>query len=366
MAGALDIADDLLERLHGLRGNDELVLQKALGTVAAVPLTNEIERLVELRQVLDLVLRRRAHGVIGQAHSGQAELIQRPRREDIRHGHQLRRVELQRILRQLGGQFLELRQGGQRAAGNGGAAQLRLWGNDIEPGGGIGVVVLRTIRVEGNGFFQVIGAIRIRDEVGGLRLGHADGSAQDDAGKAHAADGGPEELTAGVIVAALWGEVEYAAISNQQLDGNYVVAKGTGGVVVLAVDIGADGAADGDLAGARQDRNPQAIGQRGLHELVEGDATIDIDKRGLRVNGVDLVQLLHVDDQAAAILGGVTIGASHAAGDDAAAQVGGLVRVIVRNLCHCVLDDVHVFRGQHMGGRGGGAAPAVQGLFGGM
>lgn len=49
VAGLLHVADDLLERLHGIHRNHELVLQEALGTVAAVPLADEIQRLVELR-----------------------------------------------------------------------------------------------------------------------------------------------------------------------------------------------------------------------------------------------------------------------------------------------------------------------------
>ena len=81
---------------------------------------------------------------------------------------------------------------------------------------------------------------------------------------------------------------------------------------------------------------------------------------------MDLIELLHVDDQAAAVLGGVTVGAAHASGDDAAAQVGGLIRVIICNLGHGLLYHVHVFGGEYMGGRRGGAAPAVQGLFSGM
>ena len=55
-----------------------------------------------------------------------------------------------------------------------------------------------------------------------------------------------------------------------------MVTKGTGRVVVLAVNIRADSTTDGDLAGTRQNRNPQAIRQGGLHQLVQGDATIDV------------------------------------------------------------------------------------------
>ena len=122
--------------------------------------------------------------------------------------------------------------------------------------------------MEGDGFIQVIGAVRIRDEVGGFRLGHADGGAQNDAGQAHAANGGPEEVAARVILGAFRGQVQHAAIGHEQLHGDHVVTKGAGGVVVLTVNIWADCATDGDLAGTRQYRNPQAIRQGSLHQLV--------------------------------------------------------------------------------------------------
>lgn len=128
-----------------------------------------------------------------------------------------------------------------------------------------------------------------------------------------------------------------------------MVTKGTGGVVVLAVDVRADSAADGDLAGTRQDRNPQAVGQSGLHELVKGDATVDVDNARLRIDGVDLVEGLHVDDEATGVLRGVTVGTAHTAGDDATAQVGGLISVVLSHLGDGSLDDVDVWGGQNVG-----------------
>ena len=55
VAAALDIADDFLEGFHCFARDDELVLEEALGAVAAVPFTNEVEGLIELREVLHLV-----------------------------------------------------------------------------------------------------------------------------------------------------------------------------------------------------------------------------------------------------------------------------------------------------------------------
>ena len=54
MSRTLDIADDALEFVHRVDGHHELVLQESLGPVGTVPLTDEVERMVELRQVLHL------------------------------------------------------------------------------------------------------------------------------------------------------------------------------------------------------------------------------------------------------------------------------------------------------------------------
>ena len=201
-------------------------------------------------------------------------------------------------------------------------------------------------------------AVGVRDEVGGLRLGHLDPGAQDNAGQAHAANSGPEQLSG--LTGRL--QVQHAAVRHQQLHGQHVVAKRARRVVVLTVNIRADRTTDGDLAGTRQHRNPQAIRQGGLHQLVEAHARVDVDNAGIRVDGVDPVQRSHIDDQTATILGGVTIGAAQAAGDDAAALVLGQVRVLIRDPLDCLRDRVHVRGGQDLGGGRGGTAPSVEGL----
>ena len=216
--------------------------------------------------------------------------------------------------------------------------------------------------MEGDGFLEVIRAVGIRDEVGGFRLRHLDLGAQDDAGQAHAADGGPEKIA----VFTFRGQVQDAAVGDEQLHGGDVVTKGTGGVVVLAVDIRANSAADGDLAGTRQNRNPQAVRQGGLHELVQGDATVDVDNARLRIDGVDFVERLHVDDEATGVLRGVTVGAAHTAGDDATAQVGRLISIVLSHLGDGRLDDVDVWGGQNVGGCRRRAAPTVEGLLSSM
>ena len=214
-----------------------------------------------------------------------------------------------------------------------------------------------------DGLVQVVGAHRVGEEVGGLRLGHLDHRAQDDARQPHAADGGPEQGAVRVVLRAFRLQVQDAAVGHEQFHGHDVLAEGAGRVVVLAVDVRADGPADGDLAGAGQDRDPEAEGDGGLHQLIQRHAAVHVDQGGLRVDGVDAVELLHVDDQAAAVLGGVAVGAAHAAGDDAAALMLGEVGVLLGDLRDGLDDAVQVRRGQHVGGGRRGAAPAGQRLF---
>ncbi len=191
--------------------------------------------------------------------------------EHVGNGQQLRGIELQRILRQLGGVLLQLGQGGQGAARNGGVAEGGRGADSVEPGGGVGVVLFGAVRVELDGLIQGVGDVAVRNKVGGLRMGHLDGGAQNDAGEAHAAHGRPEETAFGVVGGTLRLQVQHAAVSNQQFHTAHMVAEGAGAMVVLAVDVRADGATNGDLAGAGEDRNPEAVRQCCFHQLVEGD-----------------------------------------------------------------------------------------------
>jgi hypothetical protein len=71
------------------------------------------------------------------------------------------------------------------------------------------------------------------------------------------------------------------AIRRDQRERPHVVAEAADDVVGLAVDVGADRAADRDLAGAGQHRQPQAVRQGGAHQRVEAHARVDIDEPAL-------------------------------------------------------------------------------------
>ncbi len=115
------------------------------------------------------------------------------------------------------------------------------------------------------------------------------------------------------------------AVGGQQVHRADVVAEAAGAVVVLAVDVAGDRAADGDLPGAGQHRHPQPERQRGAHQLVEVHAGVDVDERG-RPRSIEWIWFSggHVDDEAAAVLGVVAVGAAQSAGDARRGRVLGV------------------------------------------
>ena len=100
------------------------------------------------------------------------------------------------------------------------------------------------------------------------------------------------------------------AIRRDQRERPHVVAEAADDVVGLAVDVGADRAADRDLTGARQHRQPQAVRQRGAHQRVEADARVDVDEPALGVDRVDLGEARHGEHGAARVLRGIAVGAA--------------------------------------------------------
>ena len=75
----------------------------------------------------------------------------------------------------------------------------------------------------------------------------------------------------------------HLAVGGEQVHRPDVVAETARAVVVLAVDVAGDGAADGDLAGAGQHGHPQPERQRRLHQLVEVHARVDVDELAVAV-----------------------------------------------------------------------------------
>src|SRR6476661_8840072 len=61
VAAGLNVDQDLLELVHRFDGYHELVLPESVRPVRPVPLSDHVERVIELRQVLDLATVRLAH-----------------------------------------------------------------------------------------------------------------------------------------------------------------------------------------------------------------------------------------------------------------------------------------------------------------
>ena len=84
------------------------------------------------------------------------------------------------------------------------------------------------------------------------------------------------------------------------------------------MDVRCNGAAHAHVAGTGGDRYEPPGGNGPRHEIVQGDAGLDINCPRGGVEGSDVTQTGHVDREAAAALGRVPVAAPHAAGDDSA------------------------------------------------
>ena len=212
--------------------------------------------------------------------------------------------------------------------------------------------------MELDSLIQAVGHIAIGNKVGGFGLRHPNLRPHNNAGQPHTADGGPEQGAVGIITAALRLKMEDTAVGNQQFHGHHMIAEGAGRMVVLAMNIGANSTTNSDLASARQNRNPQAIRQCCLHQLIQRHTAVDINNGAVGIDGVDLVESLHIDNQATGVLCRIAIRAAHTAGDNTALQVRGLRRILFRHRGHGLGDDVQVGSAQHFTGSGGSASPA--------
>ena len=125
------------------------------------------------------------------------------------------------------------------------------------------------------------------------------------------ADGGPEQLGLG----AVRGQRADGAVRGDQVHRQHVVAEAALGVVVLAVDVRADRAADRDLPGSRQHRHPPAERQGGPHERVQADAAVDDRDTRVGVDGGRAGEPGHLEHEAARVLCRVAVGAAETAGD---------------------------------------------------
>ena len=231
-------------------------------------------------------------------------------REDVGDGQQLRRLELQRVARSFAGSWSRVASEPRVSTARPSFAPVA-WCRSRRPSSR---TCRRAVGEQREQLVEVAGAVGVDDEVRRLRAVQPDRRRDDHAGQPHAADGGPEQLGLG----AVRGQRADRAVGGDQVHRQHVVAEAAVAVVVLAVDVGGDRAADRHLPGARQHRHPPAERQRGPHERVQADA--GVDDRDARV-GVDRGRAGepgHVEHDAAGVLRRVAVGAAEAAGDHAA------------------------------------------------
>ena len=184
--------------------------------------------------------------------------------------------------------------------------------------------------------------VGVDPEQAGLDSVQANRRLDDGAGEAHAAARRPELV--GVVVG---GERAAGAVGQAQHQRPDVGAEAPGGVMILAVDVGGDGPANGDVAGAGCHRHEPTLRHDLAQQAVEGGTGQD-PGRAARV--VELEQARHAgraDDQAPCVHCRVAVGPPQPAGDGSPGP-GGLGG-------HRQL--VGVGRAHDVRGRGGIAAP---------
>ena len=222
-------------------------------------------------------------------------------------------------------------------------AQRRSAGQTVDPRDGVAVRVVATAE-PGHGVVEVGRPLGVDGDVRGLDRDQAERRLGDDAGETHAAGCCPEEL--GVVV----GPDLVHALRRAQRDALHVVCEAAVDVMVLAVDVGRQRPAHGDVAGPGRDGDEPAAGHKQAQQGVEARARLDADHAPVEVEVEHPVERGGVDHGAAGVLGRIAVAASQAAGDRPAPA-----RVLEDVLD--VLDRVGRDDGR---GRGRGAPPSRQ------
>src|SRR5690606_26923994 len=125
--------------------------------------------------------------------------------------------------------------------------------------------------------------------------------------EAHPAGRAPEQC--GV---RLGGDLDHAG-GRVQGEREHVVGEPAVDVVVLAVDVGGDGAADGHVPGTGRDGDEPAERHHAAHDRVEAHARVDTDDPAVEVDLAEAGQHSGVEHGAARVLGGVAVAAAEPA-----------------------------------------------------
>lgn len=235
------------------------------------------------------------------------------------------------------------RPGGVVAAGEDRPAGGGTPREQVDPGDRVAVPVVAGGQ-PGHQVVEVRGAFGVHAHQGRLHRLQLQGRGEDHPGQSHAAGRGVEQVGAGA-------HGLHGAVGGEQLHRQHVAGEGAGAVVVLAVDVRADRAADRDVAGAGGHRHEPAERQQDLHQPVQGDPGAAQHGAAVGVDRVHAVQAGHVEHGTARVLRGVAVRPSQPPRDAAArpARADGGHGLLVRP------------RADQTGDGGGGAAPPGDG-----
>lgn len=257
-----------------------------------------------------------------------------------RHGRQVGRVEAQRGATGARGQRV---QRGVVAPRQDRAARPGAPGQQVDPRHRVAVAVVRR-RQSRHQVVQVRRPFRVHRHQGRLYGVELELGREDHPGQAHSARRRPEEFVGGLQRADL-------AVRRQQVERADMARERARAVMVLAVDVRADRAADRDVPRPGRHRHEPAQRQQDFHQAVQADARLADHHARLGVDRADVVEAGHVQDGAARVLRRVAVRPAQAPCDGPArpAREDRGHRLLVRT------------RADQPGGRRGGAAPAGHG-----
>ncbi len=197
---------------------------------------------------------------------------------------------------------------------------------------------------------EIGGSFGVDQQVAGLDRDHLDGRVGDDAGEAHAPRCRPEQRRI-----RLGGHPSGPGGGHQgHLED--VRTEAPVDVVVLAVDVGSDGAPDGDQPGTRGHRDEPTERHQTLHQRLQADPGPHCHDARVEVDLEVGVEPGRVDHRAAGVLGGVSVAPAQSPGDHPAPTPARRGDRIGQRL----FDRVRVHRSDHLGGSRGGPTPPRQ------
>src|SRR6185369_12954164 len=186
----------------------------------------------------------------------------------------------------------------------------------VEPGDDVLVLLLQRLRKREELGERAEAPLDLADP--GSRDTHeADFRPRDEAREPEAPDGRAKELRVRAGTA-----LEARAIGAQQLEAWHVMAEGPCAMVVLAVDVVGDGAADRHEPRARRDRKEEAARQREGRDFREQHARLAAQRRGGRIERDEAIEVARAQDGAAVVEARIAIAAARAVRQDRAAIIG--------------------------------------------